>query len=405
MMDLKFDTRDKKPNLYGLLIPVLLAAVIIAVLVWQDPQKNALAVCIIADVLCLVIVIRLVQAFFQQLQYNPYSYNTIFYIGFALFTFIVFLIYALLVRRMIIDPVYADPQYVADTLLNSAKTYMLITFPFIAVFSAALCVSNIALIRHEGIRPVNVLGIILSFLLVFGALAIYRLDYYATGSQYEVMMHDLLCNLLSAVYLYFECMVIGTIIADAVAARHEPEPDRDFVIILGCGMREDGTPTPLLKGRIDRALEFYAKQKAETGRELTFVTSGGQGADEIISESACMKRYLTEHGIPEEQIIEEDRSTDTLENMKYSKEKIDAVNPDAKVAFSTTNYHVFRSGLKARRVKMRALGMGAKTKWYFWPNAAVREFVGLVTEHRGKQALILGSMILAYILMTLYVYR
>ena len=169
-------------------------------------------------------------------------------------------------------------------------------------------------------------------------------------------------------------------------------------------MNKDGTPTPLLRGRCDAAIDFYQKQLKVTGKELTFVTSGGQGPDETVSESASMKRYLMERGIPEERILEEDRSTDTLENMRFSKEKIWEIDPTAKIAFSTTNYHVFRSGLFARRVKMRAVGMGAETKWYFWPNAAVREFVGLLTRHRGKQALILSSMVAAYIVLTLLSY-
>ena len=90
---------------------------------------------------------------------------------------------------------------------------------------------------------------------------------------------------------------------------------------------------------------------------------------------------------------------------RFSKEKILAAGGPGKVAFSTTNYHVFRSGLCARRVKMRAVGMGAKTKWYFWPNAAVREFVGLLTEHRGKQALIFGGMIVFYVALTILAYQ
>ena len=252
---------------------------------------------------------------------------------------------------------------------------------------------------------VNVLGIILSFLLVGGLVFIFTFDYYVSGSQREVMIHDLVTNLFAAIYLYFECMLIGIMVADAIVVRYEPEPDKDFIIILGCGIRKDGTPSPLLRGRIDRALSFAQKQKELTGREPIFVTSGGQGPDEPISESASIKRYLLEQGVPEERIIEEDRSTDTMENMKFSKEKIWAADPNGKVAFATTNYHVFRSGLYARRVKMRAVGMGAKTKWYFWPNAAVREFVGLLTAHKLKQALILGGMIAFYVAITLYAYQ
>ena len=83
-----------------------------------------------------------------------------------------------------------------------------------------------------------------------------------------------------------------------------------------------------------------------------FVPSGGQGSDEIISEGEAMKRYLLEQGIPEEQIMPETKSTNTLENMKFSKELIG--DNDAKVAFSTTNYHVFRSGLFSNQAKLKA---------------------------------------------------
>lgn len=210
-------------------------------------------------------------------------------------------------------------------------------------------------------------------------------------------MHEILCNVCAAVYLYFECMVIGVMVAYGITSHREPSPDQDYLIVLGCAIRKDGTPSPLLRDRLDRAIAFRNRQLAATGKELIFVTSGGQGSDEVISESAAMRRYLVEKGIPEQSILEEDQSTSTLENMQFSKEKIEAQNPNANIAFSTTNYHVFRSGLFARRAGMRASGMGAKAKWYFWPNALVREFVGLLTEHRKKQALIIIGLIAVYI--------
>jgi uncharacterized SAM-binding protein YcdF (DUF218 family) len=119
-----------------------------------------------------------------------------------------------------------------------------------------------------------------------------------------------------------------------------------------------------------------------------------------------MKNYLISQGIPEDQIILEDKSSTTAENMSFSRDKIaEAGGLEGKIAYSTTNYHVFRGGLKARRVKMRAVGMGAKTKWYFWPNAAVREFVGLLTEHKLKQGLILGGMIALHIIFTITAFK
>ena len=351
-------------------------------------------------------IVMLLYAFREQLKYNPYSYNVIYYVGFALFVTSIVITHVSLLVQLLRDPSLAgQKELVLRSLMDSAKRYMLITSPFLLTFSAALCISNVALIRHEGKRFVNVLGMLLSFLLVAGLGFLLICDRYFSGSEAEVIIHDMIVNLFSAVYLYFECMLTGTIVADAIAARSEPSPDRDFMIILGCAIRKDGTPSPLLRGRIDRALEFARKQKELTGREINFVASGGKGSDEIISESACIRNYLLEQGVPEERIITEDRSTDTFENMKFSKEKILAADPDGKVAFATTNYHVFRSGLFARRVKMRAIGVGAPTRWYYWPNAAVREFVGLLTKHRGKQILVLGGLIAAFVILTLAAYR
>ena len=402
---MKFDTRDKKPKLWNIaaLSVVLLAVLAVFIRLGADVYGAAISVCFI--VYYVIVLVLLLSAFFKQIQYNPYSYNTIFYMGFALFLLAVLILQTDLTVKLIRRSELYVAREILHLILDSAKSYVLLSAPFLFVFSIALCVSNISLIRHEGKRFVNILGIILSFLLVGGFLFIFLFDRYASGSREEVMVHDLFANLFAAVYLYFECMLIGAIVADSIAARYEPEPDKDFLIILGCGIRKDGTPSPLLRGRIDRALAFAAKQKAQTGRDLIFVPSGGRGPDEPISESASMKRYLLEQGVPEERIVEEDRSTDTLENMKFSKEKIWAINPEGKVAFATTNYHVFRGGLCARRVKMRALGMGADTRWYFWPNAAVREFVGLLTAHRLKQALIFGGMLVFYVSLTLWAYQ
>ncbi len=400
----EFDKRDKKPKLYSLLALTTVAAAVIAVLMILDTAGNAGAVCITVSVYCFLTALILLYAFREQIRYNPYSYNTIIYFGFALFSLSVMVTHVVLAVNIFKFPEVYDVYQIVYTLLGSAKNYIILSAPFLFVFMTALGISNVSLIRHEGRRFVNLLGIILSVLTVGGVLFLFFFDRYASGSQTEVMIHDLIANSAAAILLYFECMLIGAAVADVIAARYEPETDKDFIIILGCGIRKDGAPTPLLRGRIDRAVSFYEKQKAEVGKELVFITSGGKGPDEVVPESASMKRYLIDRGIPEERIIEEDRSTSTYENMKNSKEIIMKIDPGAKIAFSTTNYHVFRSGLFARRVKMRAVGMGSKSKWYFWPNAAVREFVGLLTKHRLKQALILFGLIAFYTVLTLVVY-
>ena len=398
-MNVHFDTRDKKPAVYNI---AALSAVVLAGLLLMmrtEGPQTLLRANVLMIVYCAAVVVLLLRAFFGQLEYNPYSYNTIYYTGFALFVFSLLVTHVYTAVNCVLQPGAFDQTHLTLTLLHSAKNYMLFTSPFLLVFSAALFLSNVALIRHEGRRFVNVLGILLAFLLVGGEIVLVLVNHF-TGAD-RPMVLELFLNLFAAGYLYFECMIIGAIIANAIAARHEPNKDKDYIIVLGCGIRRDGTPTPLLRGRLDRALSFAREQEARTGKAPAFVVSGGQGPNEVVSEAECMRSYLAEQGIPAEQILVEDQSADTGENMRFSKEKIMAVANQPKIAYSTTNYHVFRAGLKARRVKMRAVGMGAPTKWYFWPNAAVREFVGLLTEHRGKQALILLGMVILYTTLTI----
>lgn len=402
---MKFNTRDKKPHIWAVAVLAVIATVLIAALVGTGADTHALPITIILNVFFFVVIVLLMRAFFAQIGYNPYSYNTIYYIGFSLFLLSVLITHIVLTVHLACEPVrYLGQNFtqIVTLLSNSAKTYMLLSCPFVLALSIALCISNVFLIRHEGSHIVNILGIFLSFLLIGGELLLFVADRGVSGSEQYVKIHDLAINIFAAIYLYFECMTIGIMIANAIVSRYQPEPDIDFLIILGCALRQDGTPSPLLRDRLDRAIAFQKKQLEKTGKELIFITSGGQGADEIISESEAMKRYLMDNGIPESSILKEDQSTNTLENMKFSKAKISEWASDAKIAFSTTNYHVFRSGLFARRVKMRAVGMGAMSKWYFWPNALVREFAALLTEHRGKQALILTGLIAIYAALSLY---
>jgi uncharacterized SAM-binding protein YcdF (DUF218 family) len=159
---------------------------------------------------------------------------------------------------------------------------------------------------------------------------------------------------------------------------------------------------PLLRGRIDRALQFSARQKEKTGREAVFIPSGGQGKNECISEGRSIADYLAAHGVPESRMLVEDQSVNTLENMRFSKQIIDEKNPKAKVAFSTTNYHVFRSGILAQSVGLDAQGMGSPTKWYFWPNAFIREFIGLLVTEKKAMIILLTEMVAFFTLLTYF---
>lgn len=402
---MKFNTSNKKPNTVNIAILSVIAAVLILILILTDYQKHVIYISLVCDVYFALVAFFMLRAFVVQIHYNPYSYNSIYYIGFGLFMLFIFVSWLRMTFAIQsnIDIYKNSAINILNSMASSAQSYIFISIPFVFIYSAFLVISNMVLIKKEGKRFSNFLGILLAFVLMAGEIFIYANGDFS-GSELELRIHEIIANSLAAVYLYFECMIIGAIIVSSMTARYKPRYNKDFIIILGCAIKADGTPLPLLKGRIDKALEFKNKQKEQTGKELIFVTSGGQGKNEVISESASMKKYLLEHGVPESQIIEEDKSTNTYQNMKFSKEKIDAVNPNGKIAFATTNYHVFRSGIFARNVNMRAVGMGAKTKTYFWPNALVREIIGLLSAQRKKQSIIIVGMIAIYMALTLAAY-
>ena len=211
-------------------------------------------------------------------------------------------------------------------------------------------------------------------------------------------------NTVSSYVFYLECILLGTIIIAVKAAKHIPAFDKDYIIIHGCQIRKDGTLTKLLQSRADRAIEFAKLQKEATGKDIIFVPSGGKGNDEIISEGEAIKRYLLENGISEDKIIKEDDSTSTEENVKLAMDKMrDNFGSDGyKAAFATTNYHVFRTGMLADKMGLKAEGIGSRTKAYFWINAFVREFIATVVKEKKthiKVALILLAVNVISVLM------
>ena len=243
---MNLDTLDKKPKVYNIAILTGIMMAVLAAVFAFGGGRQLLYSCLLICAYFLAATVLLIRAFFLQMRYNLYSYNTIIYFGFALFTLFIAATYFRLFFRLEGLPDEAIPYNLVASLLGTASTYALLTLPFVFLFSVALTVSNLSLIRHEGFRPVNVLGIVLAVLLLGGEAVIFLWGFSASGSQTEVMIHDIVTNLMSAIYLYFECMMVGTIVADAIAARYEPEKNKDYIIVLGCGIRKDGTPTPLL---------------------------------------------------------------------------------------------------------------------------------------------------------------
>jgi len=77
------------------------------------------------------------------------------------------------------------------------------------------------------------------------------------------------------------------------------------------------------------------------------------------------------------------------------------MNKNAKVSFSTTNYHVFRSGVIANEQGLDCEGMGSKTKWYFYTNALIREFIANLMYEKYKHIALLIIINISLLVLTI----
>ena len=266
-------------------------------------------------------------------------------------------------------------------IIVSAQTFMRWTSVVLAAFSVAVAVSNIVLMKHEGVRPANMLGIGVAAVIIGGA----GFGIWVSYSLLIFPLRNLLLNVYAGIFVYLECLLAATVIHAVRAGRHEPAYDRDYVIVLGCRIRPDGTLYPLIRGRVDRAIAFARSQERATGKPPILIPSGGQGGDEPEAEAEAMARYMVEQGVPPEQILVENRSATTRENLQFSRALIRERGAGEKAAFSTSSYHVYRGGILAAEDGWSIDGMGSKTRWYFWPNAFLREFIGLLAASRVQQ--------------------
>lgn len=142
--------------------------------------------------------------------------------------------------------------------------------------------------------------------------------------------------------------------------RHKVEPAA--VVILGSQLIEGRVP-PLLRARLDRALEIY-RQASEPKPLL--IPSGGQGADEPRPEGEGMAEYLLEQGAAPADVLPEEQAVNTEQNLRLSATlHDDAVRRGTArpgpLLVSTDNYHVLRAALPARRLKLDAEVVGART--------------------------------------------
>ena len=334
----------------------------------------------------LAVIVLLCLVLRESASETLYSYLNISLVGGIIFVSVTELMLLGYLVSCISDPTLLSPDGMITRALGWPRRFSYYAVLLIAAIGIAVAVSNIALIRHEGFRPSNLLGVLLAVFYIAVTLALYaladRLETYFSGNRTGIIVNTAVSTFMMVMLCYFECAFIGVCIFGYKAARHEPEYDKDFIIILGCAISKEAGLLPLLKGRVNRSVRFVWDQERATGRICRYIPSGGQGPDEVMSEGSAMELYLLSHGAEADEVFPEKKSRDTRENLMFSKQIADSLVPGAKLAFATTNYHILRSGMLARDLGFDAEGVAGDTKWYFWPNGFIREFFAILNMRR-----------------------
>jgi uncharacterized SAM-binding protein YcdF (DUF218 family) len=143
----------------------------------------------------------------------------------------------------------------------------------------------------------------------------------------------------------------------------------DYIIILGARV-EGEIPSLALQYRIDAAANYMKKNK-----ETLAIASGGQGPGEDITEAEAIKRGLLKHGVDGNRIILEDKSTDTVENITFSKKLI----PDhLETGLIVSNdFHLYRAKSIAKDQGLSLQGIPAETPTIAIPKSYLREYLAI----------------------------
>lgn len=167
-----------------------------------------------------------------------------------------------------------------------------------------------------------------------------------------------------AVFLIAEALILAPGLSEAPAGL-------DCIVVLGA--RVNGTePSGALRNRTDVAREYL-----EANPDTIAVLSGGQGEGEDITEAKCMYDRLTGAGIDPGRLILEEKSTDTSENLRFSRE---LVPEGARVGLVTNNFHICRALGLAKSLGWDVAPVPVATTLLSMPHYLMREFIGVCYE-------------------------
>jgi uncharacterized SAM-binding protein YcdF (DUF218 family) len=155
-----------------------------------------------------------------------------------------------------------------------------------------------------------------------------------------------------AVWYAIALAITASVVAIAVlSSRVEIQSQRDearpadVILVLGAAEYR-GKPSPVLKARLDHALELYQQKLAPR-----IMTTGGAGGEHVFTEGTVGRDYLTARGVPPEAVIVESEGESTVQSTTIAIEIMQRMGLRSAIVVSD-GYHIFRV---KRMLQMRGI--------------------------------------------------
>jgi uncharacterized SAM-binding protein YcdF (DUF218 family) len=147
--------------------------------------------------------------------------------------------------------------------------------------------------------------------------------------------------LLLLVFIAWLASLVGVLLWEH---RDEARPAA-AIVVLGAAQYV-GRPSPVLRARLDHALQLWQR-----GVAPRMVLTGGRGEGDTTSEAAVGRRYVMRRGVPDSAILLETRGRTTSESLQEVAIIMDA-QPSREVILVSDPFHMLRLAILARRFGM-----------------------------------------------------
>lgn len=132
-----------------------------------------------------------------------------------------------------------------------------------------------------------------------------------------------------------------------ITSQHDQRRPVDAIVVLGAA-QYNGRPSPVLRARLDHAIELYRE-----GYAPMILVTGGVGRGDTTSEALAGQRYLVAHEVPQEAVVVQPVGRSTRTSMTAVGEWL-GERGLRRVLLVSDPFHMFRLRLEARRTRLEA---------------------------------------------------